>query len=308
MSRKQRKEIWPLFDDYRDRLERLGLKEPEDAMRDAASLIEMGKLKVRYSSVIVDEAQDMSTNAFALLRRVVPESANDMFIVGDGHQRIYRRKVVLSRAGINIRGRRSRYLRINYRTTEEIRRFAVAVLHGLVADDLDGGQDRQTNRRYKSLLHGQRPTIRVFDTMDQEVEAVAQWIGPPEQAATSGTCVVARTKKLRDAYERQLNARGLATYRIKRSEPEDTSKPGVRMATMHRVKGLEFTRIVLVGMSEDNMPWKKVVARSEDPAVREDLIARERALLYVAVTRARNDALITAHGKLSGWLDGLVSR
>ena len=92
--------------------------------------------------------------------------------MGDAHQRIYRRKVVLGRAGVNVRGR-SRRLRINYRTTDEIRRHAVALLHGVEVDDLDGGKD--TTRGYKSLLHGAPPEVKLLGGFDEEITAIQAW-------------------------------------------------------------------------------------------------------------------------------------
>jgi DNA helicase IV len=142
LSRQQRKAIWPVFEEYRNRLEAKRLREPVDAMRDAAELLKKIKGKTRYRAVIVDEAQDMSTVAFQVLRALVPEAPNDLFIVGDGHQRIYRRKVSLAQAGVQITGR-SKKLYINYRTTDEIRRFAVALLQNVSVDDLDEGERRQ---------------------------------------------------------------------------------------------------------------------------------------------------------------------
>ena len=71
---------------------------------------------------------------------------------------------------------------------------------------------------------------------------------------------------------------------------------------MHRVKGLEYARMILAGVSDDNMPWRTMVTRSDDAAVRDELMERERALLYVASTRAKKAVLITAHGKPSEWL------
>ncbi|MBT3223283.1 MAG: UvrD-helicase domain-containing protein, partial [Proteobacteria bacterium] len=139
LSRRQRKEIWPVFEDYRNLLDARGLRESVDAMRDAAALLERGKGQSPYRAILIDEAQDMSTVAFELVRKIIPvEQPNDLFIVGDGHQRIYRRKVVLKRAGVNIVGR-SRKLYINYRTTDEIRSYAVALLQNIEIDDLDGG-------------------------------------------------------------------------------------------------------------------------------------------------------------------------
>nr|MBC8550092.1 UvrD-helicase domain-containing protein [Candidatus Brocadiales bacterium] len=115
LNREQRVNIWPVFEEYRHQLNRSRLKEVDDAYRDAAELINNQKIVLPYCSVVVDEAQDLGSQAFNLIRSLVPEGANDLFIVGDAHQRIYgRNKVVLGQCGINIRGR-SRKLKINYR-------------------------------------------------------------------------------------------------------------------------------------------------------------------------------------------------
>jgi hypothetical protein len=297
MSRAQKKQVWPVFEEYRNLLEKHGLREPEDALRDATSLI--GKeIHARYGAVVVDEAQDMSSNAFALLRKVIPEGKDDMFIVGDGHQRIYRKRVALGHAGVDIVGR-GRRLRINYRTTDEIRAFAVALLEGVDVDDLDG--DADTTRGYKSLMHGQAPDVRVFASFEAEVAAIVEWLSRVE---LNRTCLVARTNKLRDQYEAALLQAGVVTYPVQRSKPDDPSRPGLRVATMHRVKGLEFERMVIAGMSEEAMPWRKVVERSQDAAVKREAVDMERALFYVAVTRAKLEVLITAHGRPSRVLPG----
>jgi hypothetical protein len=296
MSRAQRKQAWTVFEEYRHLLEKHSLREPEDALRDAVGLLERGAVRAAYRSVVVDEAQDMSTHAFRLLRKIVPEGSNDLFLVGDGHQRIYRRRVSLCRAGVSIVGR-GRRLRINYRTTDEIRRYAVARLEGVEVDDLDDGRD--STKGYKSLMHGPAPEVKVFEKFEQEVDAIAAWL---REGELSRACVVARTNELRDRYRDALMARGVETYEVRRSAAEDSSKPGVRMATMHRVKGLEFDRVVVAGMSEELMPWRAQVMRSEDAAVRREAEAMERGLLYVAVTRAKRGVLVTAHGKPSGWI------
>jgi len=295
---KQRKAIWPIFAEYRNLLDRAGLREPEDALRDAADLMKDGTLRASYRAIVIDEAQDMSTAAFRLLRQVIPtERPNDLFIAGDGHQRIYRRKVVLSHAGVNVRGRRGRRLRINYRTTDEIRRYAVSVLKGVPVEDLDGGLD--TTRGTTSLMHGEPPTVQTFDSFTQEVDAIAEWV---KQDRLRRSCLVARTNALRDKYEKALVSRGIEVYRVQRSKAEDRSFPGVRLATMHRVKGLEFDRVVLAGMSADLMPYKTVLDRSDDKMVRQEAEHQERSLFYVAVTRARQDVLITACGNASEWV------
>lgn len=301
LSRKQRREVWPVFEEYRNLLEEKGLRESIDAMRDAIVLLESGTGQSSYRAIVVDEAQDMSTIAFTLLRSLILiEQPNDLFIVGDSHQRIYRHKVVLKHAGVNIVGR-SRKLYINYRTTEEIRRYAVALLEGCSIDDLDGGSDN--NRRYKSLVFGQPPTIRSFPTFAAELDAIAEFV---KLSDPSHTCLVLRTRSLLDQYEAALQERGLESYRIRRSEAEDRSAPGLRMATMHRVKGLEFDRLVIAAVNEGVVPLETEDLRSDDGAVREETELRERALLYVATTRARREVLITSSGQPSPWMKGIV--
>lgn len=204
--------------------------------------------------------------------------------------------MVLSRAGVNVRGR-GRRLRINYRTPEEIRRYAVALLEGVEFDDLDAGTD--STKGYRSLMHGEVPELRVHETFVDEVEAIAAWLAGTERWKV---CLVARTNKLADRYAEALEGRGIATRKVRRSAPDDLSEPGLRVATMHRVKGLEYDRMVIAGMNEDLMPLRARIARSGDAAIRREAELMERALLYVALTRARGAALITAHGKVSAWI------
>ncbi len=299
LSRAQRRAVWPVFEEYRNLLEKRGLREPEDALRDAKALLDQGAIRVNIRSIVVDEAQDMSTHAFALFRSVIPEERpNDLFIVGDGHQRIYRKRVVLSHAGVNIRGR-GRRLRINYRTTDEIRRYAVALLEGVDIDDLDAGTDSSWG--YRSLMHGESPELRVGDTFDDEVEAIAQWLAGAE---LSRCCLVARTNQLVDQYAAALEDHAIPTRRLQSDTVDDAAKPGLRVATMHRVKGLEYDRMVIAGMTDKAMPLAARVDRTSDKAARREAEIMERALLYVAITRARQAALVTAHGEVSRWVAG----
>ncbi|MHC5931900.1 UvrD-helicase domain-containing protein, partial [Nostoc sp.] len=157
LNRAERAAIWVVFEEYRSLLQQKGWKESEDAMRDVCSLLQNKPGEtLPFKAVIVDEAQDMSDAVFSLIRAIVPpkDDGNDIFLVGDPHQRIYGRKVVLSRCGIDIRGR-SHKLRINYRTTDETRNWATKVLDGVTVDDLDG--DKDDLKGYRSLLHGDKP-------------------------------------------------------------------------------------------------------------------------------------------------------
>jgi superfamily I DNA/RNA helicase len=298
LNRRARQAIWPVFEEYRLLLNEKGLREVDDAMHDARHLLQVESRWVPYQAIIVDEAQDMGNQAFQLLRHMVPEGKNDLFIVGDAHQRIYRHNVVLGRCGVNIKGR-GRKLRINYRTTEENRNWAVSLLEDVSIDDLDEGRDEQ--KGYKSLLRGNKPVIKEFHSFQEEVEAIKDFVS--EDTGNLGSiCLVARTRQMLESYGEALSENGIPLYRIKRSAPEDRRAEGLRLATMHRVKGLEFDTIIVAGVNEGLVPLEKAVSGTSDATVRDAAEIQERSLLYVAATRAKKELLITSFGKPSPFL------
>jgi len=98
-----------------------------------------------------------------------------------------------------------------------------------------------------------------------------------------------------------LTEANIRAYEIKRSKTDDLHMPGVRLATMHRVKGLEFTCVFVVGMTKTAMPLKSAIA-SSDPVSKEEAINAERCLLYVALTRAKKAAYVSAYGQASEFI------
>lgn len=296
LNREQRLAIWPVFEEYRHQLNRARVKEVDDAYRDAAELITSQEMVLPYCAVVVDEAQDMGTQAFKLLRALIPEGKNDLFIVGDAHQRIYgRNKVVLGRCGINIRGR-SRKLKINYRTTDEIRRWAVGLLEGRNIDDLDGGED--SNTLYKSLTHGESPIIERFESPDDQAGFIKALLEKSEEPS-SHYCIVARTnKEIADIQER-LEKLGLKTSVIKPNEPDVPDIDAVKLATVHRVKGLEFDQVILASANDGLIPLDFALKNKADAISKEDADTEERSLVYVAITRARKSAFVLSYGAIS---------
>jgi superfamily I DNA/RNA helicase len=301
LTREIKKKIWLVFQEYRAQLNERGQKEYVDLIRDARQLIENKGLKLPYGAVIVDEAQDMSAEAFRLVRALVPAGENDLFIVGDAHQRIYRHRVSLGKCGIDIRGR-GKKLKINYRTTDEIRRFAVRLLEGRPIDDLDGGKDDQ--KGYMSLTHGTAPGIRIFATAAEEVAYLKQHIQTlaVEGTALESICLVARTKKFVETYLAHLEADGIKGYKVKADAAEQRDRPGVRVATMHRVKGLEFEHVLIAGANRGIIPLDIALASADDDVSKRNAETGERALLYVALTRAKRSAVITGYGEGSPYL------
>jgi superfamily I DNA/RNA helicase len=303
LNRKARKEVWPVFEEYRVLLNDSGLRESVDAMRDARRLLEQKGSVLPYNAVVVDEAQDLGMQAFKLIRSLLPKDQAKpcLFIVGDAHQRIYRQKVVLGRCGIDIRGR-GRKLLINYRTTDETRRWAVRLLEGLSIDDLDGGLD--DHKGYRALLHGAEPTVENFASFKDEVAAIAKYLQDIAKTdnSLSSVCLVTRTNELLDQFESALNANDIQTCRVKRSQAEDRAAEGVRLATMHRVKGLEYERVIIAGASDSVVPLEIATSDSSDPVVQHEGQVHERALFYVAATRARQHVLVTSSGRPSPFL------
>lgn len=302
LTRQNRVQIWPVFDALRTEFRQRGLWEPEEAKQAATDLLNKAGQGARYTSIVVDEAQDLDVASFTLLRALVGEPhANDLFIVGDPHQRIYGKPVVLSRCGIEIRGR-SRKLRINYRTTEETRAWATAVLHGLDFDDLDGGTDPTTD--YRSLLHGDDPLIKGFEDPADEQRFLAETLRQlqQEQGSLAATCVTARTNSGVEKLNAALQQAGFSTRVINKDESDDPSDPALRLATMHRVKGLEFDQMFLPGLDQSQMPYRFELDQRPDQVSRELFEQQERSLLHVAATRAKKRVVVTFSGKPSSFL------
>jgi UvrD-like helicase C-terminal domain/UvrD/REP helicase N-terminal domain len=307
LSREVKKRIWPVFQEYRAQMNEQGKKEYIDLIRDARSLLETRKITLPYRSVVIDEAQDMSAEAFRLLRAIVPVGENDVFLVGDAHQRIYHHRVTLGQCGINIKGR-GKKLKVNYRTTEETRRFAVALLEGREIDDLDGGQDQQ--KGYMSLTHGEAPLVRCFRTFAEEAAFVKMRIQElgAQGVSPESICVVGRTRKILEAYTVYLRGEGTEIYEIRRDAAEQRDKPGIRIATMHRVKGLEFEHMFIVSANRGVIPLDQAIRAGEDAVAKRNAETGERALLYVALTRSKKSATVTGYGEMSPFLVGQARR
>ncbi|MCP9925839.1 DEAD/DEAH box helicase [Synechococcus lacustris C3-12m-Tous] len=302
LTRQNRAQIWPVFDAMRMELRQRGLWEPEEAKQAAAELIKESGLDARYAAVVVDEAQDLDVAGFSLLRTLVGQShANDLFIVGDPHQRIYGKPLVLSRCGIEIRGR-SRKLRINYRTTEETRAWATAVLNGIDFDDLDGGLDPATD--YRSLLHGDEPLIKAFEDTAEEQKFLTSTLHQiqQEQGGLAATCVVARTNGGVEKLNVAMKRAGFSTRIINKDESDDPSDPALRIATMHRVKGLEFDQVFIPNLDINQLPLRVELDQRPDQLSRELFENQERSLLHVAATRAKKRVVITYSGKPSSFI------
>jgi superfamily I DNA/RNA helicase len=302
LSREQRAAVWKVLARYRASLDEKGVMEHADVIREARLFLERRPSESPYRAVVVDETQDLRTADLLLLRALVPKGRNDLFLVGDAHQRIYGHVANLGACGIETRGRSTR-LKINYRTTDPIRAWAVGVLDGMRPDDLDGGEDDL--KGYRSLRKGPAPDVKHFakesDEAREIVERIKAW---QSLGANREICLVARTTAmLTDRYLPVLKSAGIPSVVVDTDAEADLAD-GVRLATMHRVKGLEFPRMLLAGVHAGTMPLRLPEGVLSDDAAREDHVLQERRLLFVAATRARDELVVTGYGDRSPLLDG----
>lgn len=307
LNRAKRKELWNIFALYRTKLLQSGLVERDDVYREAIPLLQGEPGKLGYAAVVVDEAQDMGEQAFKLIRALVPQSLNNdknsIFIVGDAHQRIYNRRASMSACGINIIGR-SRKLKLNYRTTHEIRAWAVAVLQGVTVDDLDSGQD--TLDGYVSIEHGIAPQLSGYGSDDEELKALVQWLSelPSDKIRDSEIGILAYTKKQVKGIQQHLSKAGVDSLILTGDQADDQTTRGVRLCTMHRAKGLEFKAVAILFMSNSLFPPKWLLDRTVDDADQEDTEAQLKALLHVAATRAKGFLRVSWAGTRSKFIEG----
>ncbi|MFE2452722.1 UvrD-helicase domain-containing protein [[Kitasatospora] papulosa] len=333
IARAERAEIWQLAERFTQRLDRLGRQTWEQVAERAARL-EMdrerriqaverqreeaggldnihlqagsaGWLRHRFQHIVVDEAQDLRAAHWKLLRAMAPRAANDIFLVGDTHQRIYGNQVTLGSLGVHIRGRSAK-LTLSYRTTRQILGSALGVLSGESFDDLDGSTEDLAG--YRSVLTGSLPELHGCDDWESEQESIAallaDWIALPTPPGQIAVCVPTNAMASELAYT-LLAHKGIKAVEIGPEGPRGDE--GVHIGTMFRFKGLEYQRMVIAGLRDGLVPREAITRLRSDDAVRyRRELQRARSLLFVAATRSRDSLAIFWHGRPSPFLEPLM--
>ncbi|MGW4025554.1 UvrD-helicase domain-containing protein [Streptomyces sp. NPDC005009] len=299
LSASRREQLWPAVELFETMLrERKGTTYLKVCAR-AAELLAASS--PTHDHVVVDEAQDLHPAQWRVLRGAVAPGSDDLFITGDPHQRIYDSKVSLGSLGIAVTGRTHR-LRLNYRSTEEILTWSTGLLSPVTVEDL-GGDGHDTLAGYRSLLHGRRPHTVGHGSEQEEVTAlvarVQDWVAQGIRPAEIGVC--ARFNVLLDKAYDKLAAAGVPVVRV-RDNP-GPGVDGVRLATMHAMKGLEFRCVAVLGVTAGALPFgREVTPASVDALQHESDLLRERCLLFVACTRAREALAVSWSGTASPFL------
>ncbi|MFE2596378.1 UvrD-helicase domain-containing protein [Streptomyces sp. NPDC059396] len=259
--------------------------------------------RYRYRHIVVDEAQDLAAAHWKMLRAMVAAGPDDIFLVGDTHQRIYDNRVTLGSLGVHIRGRSAK-LTLSYRTTREILKSALRVLGDERYDDLDG--DEETLAGYRSVLYGSEPVVRRTDSSEDELDAITEQIKAWHDIRREDIAVCVPTNDMVTQVAARLAKNGIVSTEITADGPRGDE--GVHIGTMYRFKGLEYQRMVIAGVQRGLVPRASVEAlRRTDPARYQAECKRARSLLFVAATRARDALTIVWHGEPSPLVGGVAA-
>ena len=305
LSRKQRIDIWKLVEKYVTLKQERRVVDRLELFNETTTYLNENDIHP-YTNVIADEFQDFSNPELKFLRALVAEGCNDLFLTGDPIQRIYTgRKINFGAAGINVRGVRSKKLKINYRTTEPIKRVAIGVVKGMEFDDMDGGKENTNG--YVSLIHeGEAPQYRIVDDANAEVQQVIDWMKECQKSdiKLSEICIAAPSMNLLKDIQSRLHHDG-TDYKVLKGTQKQGSSDGVALCTLHSLKGLEYRVIILIGINERNLPSKATEGypfSGMDKVAQKEFLSSKRSLLYVAITRARQLVYMVGIGEPTGLL------
>ncbi len=299
LPEKQRVILWSIFEKVRTKLQAKKLLTCAEVFTKLTAHFAKSK-KLPFDYVVVDEAQDVSIAQLQFLAALGSGHKNGLFFAGDLGQRIFQQPFSWKSLGVDIRGR-SRTLRINYRTSHQIRMQADRLL-GKEITDVDGNVEER--RGIVSVFNGPKPLIMVYDSQKKEIDAVAKWI--KEQISD----VMPHEISLFVRSEAQLPRAQAAIEKSKvpfciLDDKVETESGHVSISTMHLAKGLEFRTVCVMACDDDVIPLQERIEMAGDDADLEEVYNTERHLLYVACTRARENLLITCGDSPSEFLDDL---
>ncbi len=302
LNEAQRTLLWNIFERVIEDLEGKGLMTPSAVFTKLAEALGAGG-KAPFDFAVVDEAQDLSVAQLRFFGAMGGDLPNSLFFAGDIGQRIFQQPFSWRSLGVDIRGR-SRTLRINYRTSHQIRQQADRLL-GPEITDVDGNREDRSDT--VSVFNGPPPSIRIFNDEDEEQTGVAEWL---QIMSNDGVLphefgVFVRSEAQMDRAKEAIRKAGLSFKVL--DEHVETSTGEVSLCTMHLAKGLEFRAVIVMACDDEIIPLQERIEAVGDDADLQDAYDTERQLLYVACTRARDQLLITSAGNPSEFLDDMDS-
>ena len=284
----QRRILWALFERVREGLAQEGLITHSDLYRQLADAISQ-RARPTFDFVVIDESQDVNIAQLQFLAALGASRPNGLFFAGDLGQRIFQQPFSWRSLGVDIRGR-SRTLRINYRTSHQIRTQADLLLDPEMSDVDGNTEDR---RGTVSVFNGPSPAVQLAESESDEIDRVAEWIkgASGEGLMPHEISVFVRSDSELDRALQAVEESGLPATVLKGDV--QTRAGHVSVGAMHLAKGLEFRAVAVMACDDDVIPSEERIEQIEDESDLEDAYNTERHLLYVACTRARDHLLVT---------------
>ena len=298
LSAAKREAAWSIFEQVFARLDEKKLITLAGVYDALTKRYADGQTRSPYAHVVVDEAQDISVSQLRFLATLVGDRADGLFFARDLGQRIFQAPFSWSALGVEVRGRAST-LRINYRTSHQIRRQADRLLHPEI-EDVDGNKELRNNTQ--SVFNGPAPIVNTFHEEAEETAGVAAWLREraAEGIAPSAIAVFVRAAEQLDRGRAALEASGLP-YGVLSPTQRPTADQAV-LSTMHLAKGLEYKAVAVIACDEGVIPDESRIASVQDMPEIEEVYDTERHLLYVACTRARDYLWVSCAGTGSEFL------
>jgi len=300
LGQKQREALWQVFSRVREALRQKALFTPA-SLFDSVAQTYAARAEKPFTHIVVDEAQDLGVPELRFLAAIAPDSPEALFFAGDIGQRIFQQPFSWKGLGIDVRGR-SFTLKVNYRTSQQIRQMADRLLPKTIRD-VDGLEDDR--RGAVSVFDGIEPTVLIADDEAAEREAAAAFIRqsledgiPPEQIAIF-------VRSLAELPRARAIAEAATLPHRTVSSGKSNGEAAALVGTMHLAKGLEFRTVLVVACDEGVLPLAARVADVADEFELDEVIATERQLLYVAATRARDRLFLSCTKPGSEFLEDL---
>lgn len=298
---KQRESLWAIFDRVRGGLAERGLVTWSDVFGRLTDSFAQGGPRP-YDFAVIDEAQDLGVAEARFFAALAAGRGDGLFFAGDLGQRIFQQPFSWKALGLDVRGR-SFTLRINYRTSHQIRMHADRLLPATISD-VDGNTEGR--RGTVSMFDGPPPMVIACSDIDDERGVVAGWIGErlKEGCAPHEIGVFVRSDAELKRARSAVKAAGLRAVEL--SEKVEVEHGAVAISTMHFAKGLEFRSVAVMACDDEVIPQSARIESVADDADLEEVYNTERHLLYVACTRARDYLLVTGAAPVSEFVDDFL--
>jgi mRNA-degrading endonuclease RelE of RelBE toxin-antitoxin system len=296
----QRRVLWSIFERVRAGLKAQNAITPAGLFSTLASAIAASE-NPPFDFAVVDEAQDIGIAHLRFFAALGRDRANALFFAGDLGQRIFQQPFSWKALGVDVRGR-SRTLRVNYRTSHQIRTQADRLLGPEVAD-VDGNREDRSDT--VSVFNGPPPTIRTLNSESAEVQAVGDWLAAQARAGVFPHECGLFVRSVAQLARAQAAATAAAMPFKVLDDQVETAGGNLSISTMHLAKGLEFRAVAVMACDDEVIPLQERIEAVGDDADLQEVYDTERHLLYVACTRARDHLLVSAVEPASEFLDDL---